>query len=197
MPYPARIDRKKLAEQALEVAEAKGWDSWSLRDVAAHVGVTVNALYRHVDDRAHLVLAMGVAAAGELRSALEPIASEPDDAVVEMSRQFVDFAMRRPHAYAALTHAKPDPGAPEMAAWTAVWVDVHACVRRAVPESGDAAAFALWAFLHGRVGLAQSAARLAEATAGLDDAVRCLLEGFRARSPVPSPVPPHARLDPD
>lgn len=203
MPYPSRIDADELGARALAVAEAKGWEAWTLRDVAKELGVTANALYRHVGDRAGLVIAMGEAAARALsrslrgRSSRRPAAGDPDAAAVAMALRYVRFAQRRPHAYAAFIRGKPPVGHPGQQAWIELWAGLHALVRASVPEGADAAGFALWALLHGRVELAQGPAHGAAIDAGLEDAVRALLEGFRAGSPVPSPLPPHVRLDPD
>lgn len=200
MPFPARIDAHRLGADALRVAEARGWDSWTLRDVAGELGVTPNALYRHVGDRAGLIIAMGQAAAQAMHRTLRPRRGDdeptPDDAVVRLALRFVRFATRRPHAYAAFMDAKPALDHPAHAAWRQLWGQVHTVVAAALPEAADAGAFALWALLHGRVGLAQGAAYRAPVDAGLEAAVRAVLEGFRARSPVPSPLPPHVRKDP-
>ena len=67
VPYPSKIDSERLGSIALVVVEEKGWEGWSLRDVAARLGVAPNALYRHVDDREDLIVEIGAAAAGELR----------------------------------------------------------------------------------------------------------------------------------
>lgn len=200
MPYPAQIDPETLGKRALEVAEERGWDAWTLRDVASALGVTANALYRHVGDRGGLAIAMGGAATEALHAAL--VAGEvrkkgdSDAAVRSLARRFVAFAGRRPHAYAAFMGAKPPPEDPAAAAWMQLWDEVNACVREAVPDAADAAAFALWALLHGRVELAAGPAHGAAIDAGLDEAVDALLRGFRSISPVASPLPPHARRDP-
>jgi hypothetical protein len=65
-----------------------------------------------------------------------------------------------------------------------------------VPDAADAAAFALWALLHGRIELAAGPAYGAATDTGLDEAVHALLTGYRAISPVASPLPAHARRDP-
>ena len=200
-PYPARIQAESLGAEALAVVERLGWDGWSLRQVAAELGVTANALYRHVDDRAGLVVAMGEAAAGELgtrlrrrtRAAQRKHPDEPDLAVIALARAFVDFAAKRPHAYDAFMAAKPQPDHPAYMAWAGLWLEVLKVVSVAVPASTDAAGFALWAFLHGRVELARGAAYRAPIDAGLDDAIRAMLTGFRETSPVASPLPEDLR----
>jgi AcrR family transcriptional regulator len=63
MPYPSHIDPAQIGPRALAVVEARGWDQWSLREVAGELGVSPNALYRYVDGRDGLVVAIGAAAA--------------------------------------------------------------------------------------------------------------------------------------
>ena len=200
MPYPAQIDPEELGARALAVAEAKGWEQWTLRDVARELGVTANALYRYVGDRAGLVMAMGEAATRQLgqsfRGARRVDTADAEAIVVQLARRYVRFAARRPHAYRAIIEGKPPPEHPARSTWMELWTLMHARVEAAVPGSGDAAAFTLWAFLHGRIELARGPGRLAAIDTGLDDAVRALLAGFRARSPVPSPLPPHVRSEP-
>ena len=192
MPYPSQIDAERIGTVGLDVVERAGWDDWSLRDVAKQLGVTPNALYRHVDGRSGLLIEIGSHAARHLAESVgraeEP--QDPIEAVVAVAERYVDFAVTRPHAYAAFTAAKPDMDNPAVAPWVALWVSVRSVVADAVPASPDAAAFALWALIHGRVSLASGPARMASATVGLADAVRALITGFGATGPVESPVPP-------
>ena len=201
MPFPSRVNAETVVATALELVEAKGWEHWSLRDVAGAVGVTANALYRHVGDKAGLVVAMGEVATRDMLSYMfdglpNACDNDPDKPVVHIALRFVEFAVKQPARYAAFIHAKPDPTHPGMRAWVEFWERVNALVRQSHPDAADATGFALWAFLHGRVELANGPAKLAAADAGLEEAVRALLSGFRARSPVESPLPPHARRDP-
>ncbi|MEM1024787.1 MAG: hypothetical protein AAGD10_03400 [Myxococcota bacterium] len=197
MPYPAQIDPRRLGLDALQVVEELEKNDWSLREVAGRLGVSPNALYRYVDDRAGLAILMGEAAARALMaSGFRGVAGTGDEAVVRMSLNFIRFATRRPHAYFAFMNAKPELDHPSMVAWFELWAKVNELVRSAVPDSGDAAAFSLWALLHGRIELFRGAAYRAPVDAGLEDAVRALLEGYRQGGPHPSPLPPHARLDP-
>ena len=192
VPYPSQIDAERIGAVGLDVVERAGWDDWSLRDVAKQLDVTPNALYRHVDGRSGLLVEIGSHAARHLAESLTTPkeSQDPLAAVVAVGERYVDFAVSRPHAYAAFTAAKPDIDNPAVEPWLALWVTVRSIVADAVPDSPDAAAFALWALIHGRVSLASGPARMASATAGLADAIRALLAGFRAGEPVASPVPP-------
>lgn len=197
MPFPARIDADQLGAQALAAVEAAGWDSWSLRDVAAAVGVTPNALYRYVDGKAGLHVAIGAAAARELRSALTAVAlpADPVEAAVALSLAYLSFALARPAAYQAVMTAKPDLDHPMVVQWTQLWRFLVERMAEAAPEAADAATFALWAFLHGRVEVSRGPAKVGPLE-GAADAVRALVRGFQAAGSLPSPVP-EALRDPE
>lgn len=53
-PRP-RLDRERVVEAAIELADARGLAAASMRAVADRLGVTPMALYKHVADRSQLV----------------------------------------------------------------------------------------------------------------------------------------------
>jgi len=200
VPYPSRIDPETIGSVGLAVVEQAGWGHWSLRDVAKKLEVTPNALYRHIDGHAGLVVEIGASAAHQLCAEITAAQSSADDgdgtsAVVDIAYRYVEFAMTRPHAYQAFTAAKPDLDHPAIGRWLELWALVHQVVAGAVPASTDAAAFALWALIHGRISLAAGPARMAEPTAGLAEAVRALIVGYREAGSVESPLPAELRSD--
>lgn len=203
MPYPARIDASALGRTALAAVEELGWESWTLRDVADRLGVSVNALYGHVDSRDHLAALAAAAATHELLEALvgERIDGDPGDAslgwavddpidrVVRLAERYMRFAVERPEAYAAFVRGKPASTDPGRAVWNLVWSRVLEIVADAVPESVDAAGFTLWSMLHGRAELCAAAGSVVDPQRGLADAVRATVTGFAAAGPLPSPLP--------
>ncbi len=198
MAYPAQIESETLGKQALALAEEKGWDNWSLREFAKHIGVTANALYRYVEDREGLTTLMGEAATRELHRYLqrrdkEYELMEADQVLIDISRRYLGFARRRPHAYSAYFNGKPLPGDPAIQAWLEFWSWLHSKVSAAVPGAEDACAFSLWAYIHGRVELERGPAQMDAKDAGLEDAILAILEGFRAQAPLESPLPDHVR----
>ncbi|MGX6449818.1 TetR/AcrR family transcriptional regulator [Patulibacter sp. S7RM1-6] len=52
---PRRLSRERIVAEALAVAEREGLDGVTLRPLAARLGVSATALYRHVDSRAELL----------------------------------------------------------------------------------------------------------------------------------------------
>ena len=190
MPYPAKIDPSTLGAATLAVVEREGWDDWSLRDVAADLGVSPNALYRHVGDRAGLVVEAGASAARQLLD--EILRSDDDDPVerlVDMAARYVDFSVRRSAAYEAFVRAKPQPDHPAILAWHECWAVVVEAATAAAPDAGEACGFALWSMLHGRADLTRGPTSLVDPRTGLAESVRALVVGFRAAGPLPSPVP--------
>jgi len=190
MPYPSQIEPDSLGSLALIVVETKGWDSWSLRDVATAAGVTPNALYRHVDGKRGLDVAIAVAAARDLREALaveESTAGSIEDITAVASR-YLGFAADRPHAYRAFAEGKPLPEDQGFIEWLYLWADFRSVVQVAAPNAVDAVAFALWSYLHGRIELSRTAARMAPLDAGVDATIEAILLGYRGAN-VPSPLP--------
>jgi AcrR family transcriptional regulator len=55
MPRPARIDRAAVLDVTLALADEEGLAAVSMRAVAARLGVTPMALYRHVGDKSQLL----------------------------------------------------------------------------------------------------------------------------------------------
>jgi AcrR family transcriptional regulator len=55
MPRPARIDRATVLDATLALADDEGLAAVSMRTVAARLGVTPMALYRHVGDKGQLL----------------------------------------------------------------------------------------------------------------------------------------------
>lgn len=191
MPYPSKIDPDQLGSIALDVVEEKGWDLWSLRDVAARLGVAPNALYRHVEDREDLIVQIGAAAANELRRAISgrPGTNDAVGDLVEMSARYLNFAKERPAAYEAFVRAKPDKSNPIVGAWQECWVVVLDAVAAAVPDAAEACGFALWSMLHGRADLTKGPTSSADSAAGLENAVAALVRGFKSAGFLPSPIP--------
>ncbi|MEO1057332.1 MAG: TetR family transcriptional regulator [Actinomycetota bacterium] len=193
MAYPRKLEPAAIASATLRVLEHSGWADWSLRDVAAELGVHPNALYRHVDGKDGLLIAGGAAAARQLAAAIdvEPT-SNADADVLAMVRNYVQFATQRPGAYAAFVRAKPAPDHPSFVAWADLWAMVVMTTGRAAPSAAEAAAFSLWAAVHGRCDLTAGPAAAMSAEAGLDDAVAALLGGYRSLGDVATPVPADA-----
>lgn len=193
MPYPQRIDAERLGADALAFVEERGWERWSLRELAASLGVSANALYRYVADRDDLSLAIAEAAVRALLVEVRASQGEGLDRLVDMAVRYVTFSEQRPHAFSAFVGAKPAPNHPRFGVWRTLWLEVREVVATVTPEAVDAAGFAYWAVIHGRAELARGPAPLAAPTEGLAVAVRAVMKGFADLGAVPSPLPPAIR----
>lgn len=179
MAYPSKIDPAALPAVALSVAEAQGWDDWSLRDVAAELGVSPNALYRYVADRDELVVDMGVVAVQELTAALtQPDGDDPMATLLALAEAYVDFAASRPGAYQAVIRAKPAEGDPRRDAWHRCVMLLVEVVAGVVPDTAEACAMACWSTLHGRVDLSTGPAAALDPKDGLEETIRALVRGY-------------------
>ncbi|MEL6892539.1 MAG: TetR/AcrR family transcriptional regulator [Actinomycetota bacterium] len=189
MPYPSKIDAPELGSTCLDVVEREGWDAWTIRDVATHLGVSPNAIYRHVDGRDGLIVHIGAAAALALRDDIAAAAGEdPIEHIVDMARRYVRFAAERPAAYQAFVEAKPSSDDPAYLAWAACWAVVLDAAVAVAPDAAEACGFALWSMLHGRVDLTRGPTAQIDAGAGLADGVRVLVGGFASAGPIASPL---------
>jgi AcrR family transcriptional regulator len=175
VPYPAKIDARRILAAAVAQVEAVDLDALSLRGLAADLGVAPNALYRYYPDREALVAALGHEAAGRLLVALRDAAADRDgaDAVRAMAAAYLAFARSSPALYAAFLGKQAYPEA-YRAAYHELWALVVGVFGRLGGEDrAAAAALACWSFLHGMAGLeaaglAGEPAATAAAAFGLD-----------------------------
>jgi AcrR family transcriptional regulator len=110
-PKPA-LSRERTVQAAIELADADGLDALTMSRVAARLGVTTMALYRHVSDKEQLVELMVDAALGEPPSSSGR--SWRDD-VVAWAR--AEFAMVRAHPWLLATLTRRSVAGPRWAAW--------------------------------------------------------------------------------
>jgi AcrR family transcriptional regulator len=156
VPYPSKIDARRVLDAAVARVEAAGPEALSLRGLAAELGVAPNALYRYYPDREALLAALGNEAAARLLAALRAAAADrdPADAVRRMAEAYLAFARSSPALYAAFLGKEAYPET-YRGAHHALWDLVVAVFGRLVGEDrATDAALACWAFLHGLAGLA-------------------------------------------
>ncbi len=193
MPYPSQIDAEAIGQAGLALLEEEGWGQFSLRQVARRLEVAPNALYRHVGDKDGLVTEVGAAAARLMYAAIDRATARLDGLprVQAAVGAYVAFATTRPDAYRVFMEALPAPGDEREAPWDRVWELVRDQVEAVMPLCAEAAAFALWALVAGRIALANGPAQEVAPTEGLEEAVGALLSGFDAMGEVASPLSPY------
>ncbi|GAB2835789.1 TetR/AcrR family transcriptional regulator C-terminal domain-containing protein [Actinocorallia aurea] len=97
MAEPARavLSRDAIVHAAIELIEADGVDSLSMRKVAARLGVAAMSLYHHVPNKAALLDAVVERLVADLDLADDP-GADPRERARGMMRAFRDIARDRP-----------------------------------------------------------------------------------------------------
>ena len=203
--------RNALVEGAIDLMEEDKSFDFSLRDLAAKVGVSAPALYAHFADKGELMVAVAITGFHRLREALEPTVQSGKDLVtqfLDMGEAYVQFGCNNPALYDLMF------ASPELPAQRMVYPELQ--------ETGDCArdvllgllirmqdggvmrrgnvlmdGFTVWAHVHGlaslvitgRVECAQEGTGSVEAVPmPVADAVRAslnsLLDGFRGSAAV-------------
>jgi AcrR family transcriptional regulator len=147
--------RASLIRAGAQLLDVQGYDVLSLRQVAAHAGVSHNAPYRHFADRRALLSA--IALEGFQTLADGQLATAPgsaDDELVQAARFHLRFALTRVGMYRLMFtsdilvgNADPEIGAVSMNAYRVL----EARVKRVIDghAHADAVASIVYAQLHG------------------------------------------------
>ncbi|MBQ2896264.1 MAG: TetR/AcrR family transcriptional regulator [Oscillospiraceae bacterium] len=95
------ISRDRIVEAARELLERDGLGGFSLRTLAASLGVRVSSLYNHIDGQEELLTTLGLRGVDELCAALETAVAgkRRDVALFALGRAYRDFARAHPQLY--------------------------------------------------------------------------------------------------
>jgi len=97
---------RALAEAATRLLAERGPDKLSLREVAASVGVTHSAAYRHFEDKTALFAAIAevgyLELAAALRTAIEGASADPLARLSAFGDAYVTFAIDHPARYSVM-----------------------------------------------------------------------------------------------
>ena len=95
---------ENILQAAVGLLDERGLEGFSLRELAARLGVQPASLYNHVEGVAELEIALGVEAARQMSETLFRAISglEPDDAFLSAARTYRDYALQHPERYQAL-----------------------------------------------------------------------------------------------
>lgn len=145
--------RSACVAAALELLEADGAGSLSLRAVARKAGVAPSAPYRHYADREALlsaVASVGYAELADHLSRAHPSPSTPQE-LATVAVAYVDFAVKRPALFRAMFGEPCDrDNADRVAATQLVSAYLADIVSRCFPESDtEALGTAIWGLVHG------------------------------------------------
>ena len=154
MSYPSKTDRQTILSAAVKELVRGGIRDLSLRNIAASLDLAPNAIYRYFSDRRALEAALANEAARQLELALRKAAHgcEPVTAIRKMSSAYIKFARDNRHIYEVMMslHAPEHDATSHQSLWT---FTVEQVQRIAGSDRAAQASVALWAFLHGAVGL--------------------------------------------
>jgi AcrR family transcriptional regulator len=179
--YMGRLATKEsILSEARELFRASGADGVTMRAVAARVGVTPMAIYRHFDSWDELLEAVIERGHATFLGYLQRALAEPSPAarLFRAGQEYLNFALEHPRDYAAMFMVPRGSGSQQRRPH---WRDVatfrflvdrlRECAAAGLLEVDDpeTAAFSVWAHVHGLVSL-----HLAERL-GLDEAA------FRSR----------------
>jgi AcrR family transcriptional regulator len=94
--------RERILAAARKVFDRHGLEGLSLRDVAARVGITPMAIYRHFDSKEALVDALVLDALEDWSARVAALpAAEGIAKIEQLSEAFLDFALHEPRRFEA------------------------------------------------------------------------------------------------
>ncbi len=163
---PRLATKARILAEAQDVVAEHGAAAVTMRGVAARVGVTPMALYRHFAGRDALLAAIVEEAQATFFQHLQRSMAEPtaERRFFASGEQYLAFALAHPRGYAVL-FMDPGPIAPGQTPREAVWEDaatfrflvdrLRDCAAEGVLRIDDAedAALTVWAHVHGLVSL--------------------------------------------
>ncbi len=104
-----KLSRAKIAEAALGLADAEGFEAVSMRRVAHELGASTMSLYYYVKTRVELMALMDDALMGELL--LPSVSKKGPRALLDIALATADMLRRHPWALVAMRGAPPGPNA--------------------------------------------------------------------------------------
>jgi AcrR family transcriptional regulator len=151
------IDRERVLETAITLADANGFEAVTLASVADCLGIRIPSLYNHVDGLPGLRRAMTLWGLGELNNALRraAVGVAGEEAITRVAEAYRAFAHAHPGVYAATLRAVP-PDDTELAAVATELVEIVVAVLKPYAAGEDDALHkvrAMRSVMHGFVHL--------------------------------------------
>ncbi|MEL6149106.1 MAG: TetR/AcrR family transcriptional regulator [Chloroflexota bacterium] len=160
--------RQAILDAASELFLEKGYENFSLRQVAEQIGYSPGTIYLYFSDRDALLFTLadeGFQRFGRMLQATVESSDNPREQLIAMGEGYVDFGLNNPVHYRLMFLERPDfmmrerPDSDEPDTWADTFMILHRCVERAmeqdVIEKDDprTVSDAIWAMLHGVVAL--------------------------------------------
>ncbi len=183
------LTQEAILARSIEIVDATGIDSLSLRSLARDLGVSAPALYDHIESKDSLLRLLAGEGYANLTARWAELDSEDIPAWIRAtSHSYVGFALDRPGLFAAMFRYRPTfvsgPGALEDAAATAVFQQSLAVIERAVDAgiltgaSPVQLALGLWAAMHGAATVLSMSPEMRQADWLVDLMIDGLLAGW-------------------
>jgi AcrR family transcriptional regulator len=105
METEAEGSASRILAAAAEILADEGYEALSMRKVAARVGLSQAAIYRHYRDKAELMASVIGAGYARLSGKLEgggQLGGKPEAVLAEGIRRYVDFALDSPRLFRAI-----------------------------------------------------------------------------------------------
>lgn len=157
MPPRKHIDRQRVLEVSIALADTHGFEAVTLAGIAEQLGIRIPSLYNHISGLPGLryeIALWGVRQLGEhMRRAA--IGKAGDDAISSMAHAYRAFALAHPGVYSATLRA-PAPDEPDLAAAARDIIEVIQLILKLYRLSPDDTLHVIRAFrslIHGFVDL--------------------------------------------
>jgi AcrR family transcriptional regulator len=181
--------RRAILDAAGSLLVEDGYESFSMRRLAASCGYTAPTIYHYFQDKAGLIDALLEERFAGLYQRLSrtPDTGDPADRLREILRAFIRFGFRNPTHYRLLTTPRglPDRPAPPSAEKVGSFFETPfrelSEAGRLVPEDPQAALQTAWALSHGLISLRDGLPDYEWSRSVLDVAVDTVLRGLVRR----------------
>ena len=183
--------RDRLCDSATVLIARRGAEGFTLREVAAELGVSPMTPYRYFKDKDDILAAVRARAFRKFSEALEEAVRQPGDAPSRAraaGEAYIRFALENPTAYKLMFDlSQNDKDYPELAeagarASLTLTRHVHPLVDQGLLEGDpNLIAHIFWATLHGAVMLRFAGKLGCDFRMLIDEAFRALVEGFRPK----------------
>jgi AcrR family transcriptional regulator len=183
--------RERLCDAAAHLFSTRGPQGFTLRELAAELGVSPMTPYRYFKDKDAILAAVRARAFNKFSRTLEAAFSGPGDAPARASaagEAYIRFALEDPTSYKLMFDlSQNDADFPELAeaaqrARLSLTRHIHPLVAAGILE-GDPVLIGhiFWAMLHGAVMLRLAGKLDCDFTAMVGEAFRALVSGLRPK----------------
>jgi AcrR family transcriptional regulator len=184
--------RDRLCNMAAGLFETRGREGFTMRELAAKLGVSPMTAYRYFRDKDAILAAIRARAFNKFAAALEEACARPGDAAARANaagEAYIRFALDDPTSYKLMFDlSQDDSNYPELAeagerARRTMTRHIHPLVEQGLLAGDpDLIGHVFWAMLHGALMLKFAGKLDNNFRAVLDEAFRALTRGFQPRN---------------